>query len=225
MKEKTIIGINNYHKQLSDDDISNNVHRRYVGGFWEQIGLLQFNFLKQHGLKKESRLLDIGCGPLRGGIHFIDYLNESNYFGIDINQSMLKAGQSEINKHSLTNKNPTLIYDDSFDFKITKNKFDFAISVSLFTHLPINMIVRCLVNLKSVLNVGGKCYATFFQAPNSAHIEPIEQLKNIVTHYDKDPFHYSFDEMAFMAKLADLKIKYIGDWNHPRKQIMVLFEN
>jgi ubiquinone/menaquinone biosynthesis C-methylase UbiE len=225
MKEDTIIGINNYYKQLSDEDIKNNKHRNYVGGFWEEIGLLQFEFLKNHGLNQESSLLDIGCGPLRGGIHFIHYLNTSNYTGIDINNSMLNAGHSEIQKHSLSDKNPQLIYDDAFNFKLANKTFDFALSISVFTHLPINMIVRCLVNLKLVLNKRGKCFATFFQAPNSAYLKPIEQLKNIITHYDKDPFHYSFDEITYMARLADLHVEYIGDWNHPREQMMVVFEN
>ena len=49
-------------------------HREYVGGMWELIGKLQFNFIVGQGLKPENCFLDIACGPLRGGIHFIPYL-------------------------------------------------------------------------------------------------------------------------------------------------------
>jgi hypothetical protein len=42
-------------------------HREYVGGLWEAMGKLQFDFLISRGLKPEHVFLDIACGPLRGG--------------------------------------------------------------------------------------------------------------------------------------------------------------
>src|SRR3979409_2149502 len=59
-------------------------HRAAVGGRWEEIGELQFQFLRTHGLEPQHRLLDIGCGSLRGGVRFVSYLDPGNYFGIDI---------------------------------------------------------------------------------------------------------------------------------------------
>lgn len=47
-------------------------HREYVGGMWDEIGKLQFNFLLSRGLRPEHVFLDIACGPLGGGeIHTI----------------------------------------------------------------------------------------------------------------------------------------------------------
>jgi hypothetical protein len=60
--------------------------RRIVGGEWDEIGRLQFDFLKGAGLKLRHVLLDVGCGRLRGGVHFVAYLERGNYVGIDINQ-------------------------------------------------------------------------------------------------------------------------------------------
>ncbi|HEY7982454.1 MAG TPA: hypothetical protein VID19_13355, partial [Candidatus Eremiobacteraceae bacterium] len=37
-------------------------HRAYVGGIWEEIGKLQFDFLVAHGLRPEHHLVDVGCG-------------------------------------------------------------------------------------------------------------------------------------------------------------------
>src|SRR5205807_6035012 len=59
-------------------------HRAIVGGAWEEIGRLQFEFLTGNGLKPHHRLLDVGCGALRGGLHFIRYLDEGNYVGVDL---------------------------------------------------------------------------------------------------------------------------------------------
>jgi hypothetical protein len=51
-------------------------HRRVIGNVphWEYMGKLQLDYLVERGLKPEHNLLDVGCGPLRAGIHFIEYL-------------------------------------------------------------------------------------------------------------------------------------------------------
>ena len=67
------------------------LHREEVGGLWDKIGKLQFDFLKKMGLRSEHYFLDVGCGSLRGGIHFINYLEPSRYFGIDKNNELLDA--------------------------------------------------------------------------------------------------------------------------------------
>ena len=67
-------------------------------------------------------------------------------------------------------------------------------------------------------------YATFFEAPTGAHLEPItHQPGDIITNYDSDPFHYSLDEIRAMAEIARMNVEYIGDWGHPRDQKMLCF--
>ncbi len=51
---------------------------------WLALGEMQFAYLKEHGLRPEMRMLDIGCGNLRAGWRFIEYLDSGNYYGIDI---------------------------------------------------------------------------------------------------------------------------------------------
>jgi hypothetical protein len=53
---------NDYNIQLNDTED----HRRCVGGKWDEIGKLQIDFLKEQGLEKNMKFLDIGCGSLRG---------------------------------------------------------------------------------------------------------------------------------------------------------------
>ena len=77
--------INQYDQQLTQERINAGIHRDMVGGRWDEIGRLQFDFLRARGLKPAHRPLDIGCGCLRGGIHAIKYLDAGNYYGLDIN--------------------------------------------------------------------------------------------------------------------------------------------
>ena len=58
---------------------------------WLKIGQMQFDYLVSHGLKPGIRLLEIGCGILRAGRLFIDYLEPGDYYGIDISPDILLA--------------------------------------------------------------------------------------------------------------------------------------
>jgi hypothetical protein len=48
-------------------------HRAYVGGLWEEIGRLQFEFLLRQSLAPSDCFLDIAGGSLRGGVHSINF--------------------------------------------------------------------------------------------------------------------------------------------------------
>jgi len=212
-------------EQLSPEDIRTKRHREFVGGMWEEMGRHQFDYLVAEGLQRRHKLLDVGCGSLRGGLHFIDYLDAGNYFGIDINQSLIDAAHLELKEAGLTGKRPVLMVDDRFDFSEFGEQFDFMLSVSVFTHLPLNNIVRCLKNASTCLSVGGAYYATFFEAPFDAHLDDIRHAPGgILTHYDSNPFHYSTGEIGIMAGLAGLQVSIPGEWGHPRNQRMALFK-
>ncbi len=218
--------VNSYWRQLSADEIAAGQHREMVGGMWEEIGHLQFDFLKQQGLLPEHRLLDVGCGCLRGGIHFLRLLNKGNYYGLDINSSLIATGKMELTSAGLLDKNPNLLVNDKFEFSKFGVKFDFALGLSVFTHLFMNHIARCLVEVKKVLQPDGRFYATFFQAPYPAHLTPIlHQPGDVTTNYDSDPFHYSYEEVQALAENVGLVTELIWDWQHPRSQKMLCFKN
>ncbi|MET1160982.1 MAG: class I SAM-dependent methyltransferase [Pseudoxanthomonas sp.] len=216
---------NNYGRQLTEQEIAAGAHRSFVGGMWEVIGALQFEFLREKGLRQAHSLLDVGCGALRGGLHSAAYLNPGRYFGIDINASLIRAAQVELKAADLEDRNVHLLVDGEFDFARFGEAFDFAIAMSVFTHIPMNDIVRCLVNMEKVLKPEGKFYASFFESSRSAELSPlVHEPGGFVTHYDKDPFHYSFDEVRMLADLARLKVELVGDWGHPRAQRMLCFQ-
>jgi len=216
--------INKYNRQLSRDEIEAGIHRTMVGGMWDKIGPLQFDFLRARGLKPGHRFLDIGCGALRGGIHAIEYLERGNYYGLDMNQSLIEAGRRELQIAGLEHKNPRLALNDRFELGLFEQKFEYLLALSVFTHLFANHIIRCLAEVRKVLAPEGRFFATFFLAPHSVHLAPIVHLPGgIKTEYDRDPYHYSPDEIRAMAKLANLSVEIIGDWDHPRAQQMLVF--
>lgn len=199
-------------------------HKGLVGGDWEEIGQLQIDFWLEHGLKPNHYFLDVGCGALRAGIRFIRYLEAGHYFGIDNNKEAIEAGrQIELAKHGLTHKNPTLVHTNEFDFSSFDVEFDYATIHSVFPHLALNSIIQCMMNLEKVLAPGGQCYATFYENPQGKfNLDPIVRSHG-TTYFDRPLFHYNFEIFEWICEGTSLKVEYIGDWNHPRGQKIMVF--
>jgi cyclopropane fatty-acyl-phospholipid synthase-like methyltransferase len=203
-------------------------YRDAVGGLWEEMGKLQFEFLVEKGLSPQDFLLDIGCGSLRGGIHFIQYLEHRHYFGIDKSKELLDAGMIEIQNNNLIHKNPTLVQMENFEFQNLNQKFDYTLAQSVFTHLTLNDIIKCLMNVEKVINQGGKFYSTFFENKKGkfyleALVHPRSDGPDLTTYFNQDPYHYDFETFEWICEGTSLKVKYIGDWNHPRDQKVMVF--
>ena len=199
-------------------------HKSLVGGDWEEVGQLQIDFWLKHGLKPEHYFLDVGCGALRAGVHFIRYLEAGHYFGIDCNQEAIEAGRHvELVKHGLTHKNPTLVHMDDFDFSSLNVQFDYATIHSVFPHLTLNSIIRCVMSIEKVLVPGGQAFATFYGNPEGKlNLSPIKR-SHVTTYFDKPLYHYDFGTFEWICEGTDLKVEYIGDWNHPRGQMIMVF--
>ena len=218
------MALNVYGRQLSPAEIEKQEHRDLVGGLWEELGTLQFNFLKDHGLQPHHRLVDLGCGALRGGLHFIRYLDAGHYYGLDINASLVEAGRRELEGAELGHKRPHLLVNDRFELAGFATAFDCALAVSVFTHLPMNHIVRCLVEVRKALRPGARFFASYFEAPASVWLEPLQHSPGgIVTNYDADPYHYSLAEFEWLAASAQMQVERLGAWGHPRDQRMLSF--
>ena len=213
-----------YERQLDDAEIRANEHRELVGGRWDEIGALQFEFVRQQGLQPSDRFLDVGCGSLRGGIHFIRHLEAGNYYGIDMNPTLIRAGRDvELAAAGLADRKPVLLVNERFEFQRFETNFRFALALSVFTHIDINAIQRCLVNLADVLEPGGRFFATYFPSDRLHHLEEIRHPHGVVTRSDADPFHYHVSVFQFLATDLPLSVRNIGDWGHPRDQHMLEF--
>ncbi len=202
-------------------------HRRTIGNthLWDELGLVQLNFLKEQGLEPHHYLLDVGCGPLRAGVHFLRYLEPGHYYGIEKYADVLALAQEiELPRYGVADREPHLLANELFEFERFGRKFDYAIAQSVFTHLPVNSIIRCLMNADRALAEGGKFYATFWENPKGKfHLEDIRQPGNKLTHFDADSFHYDLATFEWICEGTGLTVEHLGQWGHPQKQEMLVF--
>jgi len=197
-------------------------HRGFVGGHWEEMGEKQMAFLREHGLAPHHKFLDVGCGSLRAGRLISHYVDPGNYYGIDINHSLLVAGYDheldDTGRKRLPSAN--LRATDRFDADFGV-KFDMAIAQSVFTHVSLNWIRLCLSRVSEVMVPGGKFFATFFEQPDDFPIDGISKTGKRFT--ERNAYWYYRRDLHWAARRSPWDVRYIGRWGHPAGSRMVEF--
>jgi SAM-dependent methyltransferase len=159
--------------KLSDEDIVRGDYKNFFGGGplnWDTRGRFQLFFLESEGLSPESKLIDIGCGPIRGGIHFINFLKEGNYFGIDYNKSFIQAARMIVKDQGLQEKKPKLEVVSSFNLPNAEKVFDYGIAFSVLNHCNERERRNFFEMMLSVMKIGGLFYVSHAKWFNESYL-------------------------------------------------------
>lgn len=130
-----------------------------IGGIPELLGPWQLKLLRLCGLQSTSRLLDLGCGTLRGGLHFIRFLNPNCYFGADPNEAFLRTGSELVREARLADKKPSfgdLVWVDG----LPAAHFDFILTQSVLNHLSMDAIFELIDRVRIKLAPDGQWIGT-----------------------------------------------------------------
>jgi SAM-dependent methyltransferase len=143
--------------------------RVFVGGpvkDFEQVGRLQLITLLEQDLDPQSKVLDVGCGCLRGGYWLIHFLDPCCYHGIEPNREMLQAGLDSILEPGLADeKEPAFACNDDFDLDVFDGaRFDFVLARSIWTHASKTQIEKMLDSFSEVAADGGVLLASYLRA-------------------------------------------------------------
>jgi predicted O-methyltransferase YrrM len=198
-------------------------HRKAVGGSWEQMGNAQLSLLKSRGLEPHHKLLEVGCGCLRFGTKAISYLDKGCYVGLEPDKDLLEAGRTiELPKvEACKGKEPRFLNNADFDMSELNQdeRFDFAMSQSVFTHIPITAIELCVERVIARLRPGGKFCATYNDSPQGwfQFGAPYPRM----TSYPSS----MFKDMGFRH---GAEVEVVGDWGIPQnargEQLLVIFK-
>jgi ubiquinone/menaquinone biosynthesis C-methylase UbiE len=181
---------------------------------WLQVGQMQFDYLMKHGLKPDMRMLDIGCGNLRAGRLFIDYLDAGNYYGTDISPDILLAAQRTVGQYGLQRKMPylTLTTDLRLAF-LPDSHFDIVHAHSVFSHSPLPVIDECLAHVGRIMTPGGRFDFTFDRTEGTEH------------QVLREDFYYRTETLIDLARSHGLEAEYMADWEetgHHQSKIRVI---
>ena len=117
-----------------------------IAGF-EEAGRQQLIFLLMSGLEPNSKLVDLGCGVLRGGYWIIHFLDPGCYHGIESHEQRLEIGRRTILEPStLEAKRPRFDTNTNFDTGVFGVQFDIFFAYSIWTHASKHQIERMLDN-------------------------------------------------------------------------------
>lgn len=126
---------------------------------WETGRVFQFEFLTSQGLLPGHRLLDIGCGTLRGGIPLIEYLDAGHYAGIEARAKVLTEARKELAESGLEPKRPVLINAADPAQVQLASPVDFAWAFMVLIHMSDEIVDGYLALVSRELAGGGQFYA------------------------------------------------------------------
>ena len=180
---------------------------------WLRIGQMQFDYLVSHGLKPGMRMLEIGCGNLRAGRLFIEYLDAGDYYGIDISPDILLAAQRTLAETGLQHKLPhlTLVQDLKLEF-LPAGYFDVVHAHSVFSHSPVEVIDECLAHVGRVMKPDGFFDFTFDRTEGAEH------------HVLREDFYYRTETLVALAARHGLAGQLMKDWEelpHPQSKLRI----
>ncbi|MEO1129173.1 MAG: class I SAM-dependent methyltransferase [Planctomycetota bacterium] len=140
----------------------------FVGGppdEFDRLGREQLGVLLDHGLTFESRLLDVGCGALRGGRWVIPLLDPGHYCGIEPQPHMVERGLREFVSDGIVElKQPRFDYNDQFDFSVFGVEFTHFIARSVWSHTSKQQIELMLDGVAAHGTSDCVCLASFCPA-------------------------------------------------------------
>ena len=124
----------------------------------------QLGFLQASGLQPGHRLLDLGCGVLRGGVPLIRLLEAGHYVGLDISAERLRQARMELREQGLEHKQVQLLqgYEQLHSFAAA---FDYIWAYQVLIHMPDEIAEESLDRLAQCLAPNGTIFGTVNLGP------------------------------------------------------------
>ncbi|XP_078440444.1 S-adenosyl-L-methionine-dependent methyltransferases superfamily protein [Wolffia australiana] len=103
-----------------------------------------FEFLASAGgLRPSDLVLEIGCGTLRVGLHFVRYLDAGRFHCLERDElSLMAALRYELPSQGLLHKRPVIVRGETMDFdKLGSSlQYDLIYASAVFLHIPDKLV-------------------------------------------------------------------------------------
>jgi SAM-dependent methyltransferase len=199
-----------YRKVMADTAATEGANRA-IGSFseehWLEVGQMQFDYLVKHGLRPDSRILDIGCGNLRAGWRLIDYLEAGCYTGIDISPDILMDAEQRLVQYRLADKRPYLYCIDgtTLDF-LPASHFDVIHAHSVFSHTPLDVFDSYVSAARRLLKPDGFFDLTFIE-------------DDAERSFVAEDFRYPVSTLVAVASKHGMTGGKLDDWDYSQAKL------
>lgn len=204
-----------FYRAVMADDVARRSALAAVGTpteeRWLAIGKMQFRYMTEHGLDPGHRLLEIGCGNLRAGWRFIDYLDPGGYVGVDISPDILLAAERTVAERGLQEKLPRLFLIDGtgLDF-LPEGHFDAVHAHSVFSHCPIDVVEASMRSALRVMRPGAWFDFTYNESDEGEW-----------GFLDED-FYYPTTTLLALGERIGFDAKPMEDWHYKQAKIRLV---
>ena len=124
-----------------------------------ETALRTFNELVAQGISPADTLVDYGCGTLRVGRPFIEFLEPDRYIGMDIDQRILDAGRGNLPAELIESKRPLLevISPESLN-RVAAKRPKWIFSKGVLQHVPPDELNEFFENLAHLVRAGATAF-------------------------------------------------------------------
>jgi len=214
--------------------------RWWVGGaeldWFRSVGEYYLDQLASAGLKKTSRVLEIGCGCGRIAGPLARFLGpKASYLGVDVRADLIDDCRGRITpadprfrfkhvglRHPFYNPKGRL---DAARWRLsTLGRFDFVILVSVLTHLDMEETSHYLREIRTLLAPGGRAFITFFlHSPKLLSLrrprfDSLFPYRTSDARFNRELYAFSYPERTVLDACARAGLELAlpvrrGDWS------------
>ena len=170
-----------------------------VGGSYEIFGKIEAQVLRQAGLAKGMRVVDLGCGSgrLASVLHSTE---EISYVGIDIIKKLLDYAKTKAPRYEfILHRDLSIPQPDA--------SADIVSAFSLFTHLLHAETYIYLEESKRVLKPGGRIVFSFLEFSEPAHWTVFAHTYETVRNRTADHLNMFIERNAISTWAAHLGLE------------------
>jgi len=202
-----------FYRGVMADDVA----RRSAGGAvgtedpedWLSLGERQFTYLRDHGLEPHHAMLEIGCGNLRAGWRFIEFLGVGAYTGVDISPEILVAAQDTVAERGLAAKRPYLFLIAEMSLKALPDaSFDVVHAHSVFSHTPVEVVEGALASVRRVIRPDGFFDLTYNESGEDRYWGAL-----------REDYFYPRAMLERLAVDHGFSMEPMEDWVHPQAKV------
>ncbi|CAA0832543.1 S-adenosyl-L-methionine-dependent methyltransferases superfamily protein [Striga hermonthica] len=138
-------------------------HHSNYGEPWA-VGRDIFEFLVgSANLNPNSTVLELGCGTLRVGLHFIRFLDPERYHCLELDDlSIMAALRYELPSQGLLHKRPLIVKGEDMDFGVLRSslKYDMIYGTAASLHMPRTPVWTLLRRIAGCLRPEGLLFVS-----------------------------------------------------------------